>query len=55
MSFGLYNAPALFQSYIDKALQGLEDKLVAYLDNILIFGSILDELHEHTYHCLQRL
>ena len=55
MPFGLCNAPASFQSYVDRALQGLEDELVAYLDDILIFGSTLDELREHTYHCLQRL
>ena len=45
MPFRLYNTPALFQSYIDQALQGLEDELIAYLDNILIFGSTLEKLY----------
>ena len=51
MPFGLYNVPASFQSYVDQALQGLERELVAYLDNILIYGSTLNELQTCTRHC----
>jgi len=47
VSFGLCNAPTTFQSYIDQALQGLVDKeLVAYLDDILIYGDTLEEVQE---------
>ena len=45
MPFELCNTPALFQSYIDQALQGLEDELIAYLDKILILGSTLEKLY----------
>ena len=55
MPFGLCNTPASFQSYIDQALQGLEEELMAYLDDILIFGIILKELHTCTRCCLLRL
>jgi len=44
MPFGLCNTLASFQSYVDQALQGLERELVAYLNNILIYGLTLDEL-----------
>jgi len=40
---------------MDQALQGLEGKLVAYLDNILIYGSTLNELQTCTRHCFQCL
>ena len=55
MPFGLCNTPASFQSYIDQALQGLEEELIVYLDNILIFGITLKELHTCTRCCLLRL
>jgi len=52
MLFGLCNIPALFQSYIDRAVNGLEDELIVYLDNILIFRSLLEELHICIQKCL---
>ena len=55
MLFGLCNIPALFQSYIDRAVNGLEDELIVYLDNILIFRSLLEELHICIQKCLQCL
>ncbi|KKA21648.1 Transposon-encoded protein with TYA [Rasamsonia emersonii CBS 393.64] len=56
MPFGLCNAPATFQRYIDQALHGLiDEELIAYLDDILIYGSTLEEVQERTRHCLQRL
>lgn len=55
MPFGLCNAPATFQAYIDHAMQGLENELVVYLDDILIHAETLDELRTRTRHCLDRL
>ena len=56
MPFGLCNTPATFQSYIDQALEGLVDEeLVAYLDDILIYGDTLEEVQERTKRCLARL
>jgi hypothetical protein len=45
MLFGLINAPAQFQAYINKALVGLLDiTCIIYLDDVLIF---LDTEKEH--------
>jgi hypothetical protein len=56
MPFGLCNAPATFQRYIDQALHGLiDEELIAYLDDILIYGDTLEELQQRTRRCLQRL
>ena len=42
--FGLKNAPAAFQKYINQALSGLIDKIcLAYLDDILIYGKTFKE------------
>jgi len=49
---GLTNAPATFQAYINKALQGLvDDFCIVYLDDILIFSKTKEEHDQH----LQRL
>ena len=38
MLFGLFNAPATFQKYINKILaQKLDVFVIVYLDNILIY------------------
>jgi hypothetical protein len=45
MPFGLSNAPATFQAYINQALIGLVDvTCVVYLDDILIFS---EDLNHH--------
>ena len=44
MSFGLTNAPASFQQFINKVLgEYLDIYMIAYLNNILIFSDILKE------------
>ena len=56
MPFGLANAPATFQAYINKALAGLLDIfLVVYLDDILIFSRDEESHVEHVRTVLERL
>ena len=56
MPFGLANAPATFQAYINKALRGLIDvTCVVYLDDILIYSSDPAEHWRHVRQVLQRL
>ena len=44
MLFGLFNVPATFQAYINKALAGMVDVFyVVYFDDILIYSSSLKE------------
>ena len=44
MPFGLCNAPATFQRFMDATLAGLKWKnLIVYLDDIIIFSSSFDE------------
>ena len=53
MSFGLTNAPATFQNFINDVLRPYLDLFVtAYLDDILIF---LESLGEHKKHVCQVL
>ena len=48
MSFGLTNAPATFQAFIDKALgEFLDITYVVYLDDILIFSKDKPDHEEH--------
>src|SRR5438046_1827695 len=57
MPFGLCNAPATFQSYINDALREFLDEFcIAYLDDVLIYidGSLEDHIH-HVHQVLQRL
>lgn len=53
MPFGLANAPATFQSYINDVLRPLVDTIcVVYLDDILIYSR---DPAEHSYHVRQVL
>ena len=48
MPFGLANAPATFQAYMNETLEGLVDTIcVVYLDDILIYSS---KEEDHTHH-----
>ena len=56
MPFGLANAPATFQAYINKALRGLVDvTCVVYLDDILIYSNDPAEHWRHVRQVLERL
>ena len=56
MPFGLANAPAIFQSYIHKALSDLLDTCcIVYLNNILIYSCTEAEHIQHVQMVLGRL
>ena len=56
LPFGLSNAPATFQAYINQALIGLVDVIyVVYLDDILIFSENVEEHEEAVRKVLERL
>src|SRR5436190_14181896 len=54
--FGLTNAPATFQAYINRALHGLVDNFcIVYLDDILIFSRTEAEHLHHLKHVIKHL
>lgn len=56
MPFGLANAPATFQAFINRALEGLLDiSCVVYLDDILIYSGDPTEHEDHVREVLERL
>jgi len=56
LPFGLANAPATFQAYINLALAGyLDDFCVVYLDDILIYSKSEKEHRYHVSKVLERL
>ena len=56
MPFGLSNAPAAFQRFINEVLGDLlEVCTIGYLDDILIYSNSLDEHCGHVQEVLQRL
>ena len=57
MNFGLCNAPATFQTFMDKQFKDLiaTGHVVVYLDDILIFADNEAELEQLTHRVLQRL
>ncbi len=56
MPFGLSNAPAVFQWFINDILGDLLDVcVIGYLDNILIYSNSLDEHKDHVWDMLQWL
>ena len=56
MPFGLRNAPATFQSFINSVLRPyLEKFVILYLDDILIFSKNLEEHHDHVRQVLKKL
>ncbi|KAL0187931.1 hypothetical protein M9458_015030 [Cirrhinus mrigala] len=56
MPFGLSNAPAVFQAFVNDVLRDMVDQFIyVYLDDILIFSSPLQEHVQHVRRVLQRL
>ena len=55
MPFGLCNAPNVFMQLMDVVLEGLESFAVAYIDDILIFSTTLEEHWEHIATVFARL
>jgi len=57
ITFGLCNAPATFQTFMDTKLADLIDTghIVVYLDDILIFAHTITEVIKFTHMVLQRL
>lgn len=56
MPFGLMNAPGTFQAFVNDVLRDyLDDFVVVYLDDILIYSDTLEEHTEHVKRALQKL
>jgi len=56
MFFGLTNALAIFQAYINRALRGYVDVFyIVYLDDILVFSRLKEEHQEHLELVIERL
>ncbi|KAI1000788.1 hypothetical protein K3495_g7407 [Podosphaera aphanis] len=56
LPFGICSGPASFQAHINHALRGLLDQFcTAYMDDILIYSSSLEEHRRHVKTILQRL
>ncbi len=53
MAFGLSNAPAVFQQFINDVLGDLLDVCaIGYIDDILIYSNSLDEHKDHVWDVL---
>jgi transposase InsO family protein len=56
MPFGLVNAPATFQTFINEVLGDLVDTIcIVYLDDILIYSEKEEEHTQHVHRVLERL
>eukprot|EP00833_Pecoramyces_ruminatium_P012026 jgi/Orpsp1_1/1186058/evm.model.c7180000096669.1 len=56
MPFGLTNAPATFQAFINSVLRPyLDNFVILYLDDILVFSKDLEEHHKHVRMVLEKL
>lgn len=56
MPFGLCNAPASFQNYINHTLHDLLDKTcTAYLDDVLVYSANRRDHQKHIHEVVQQL
>ncbi len=56
MPFGLKNAPATFQHFINDVLSDyLDDFVISYIDDILIYSNSIEEHHNHVKMVLRKL
>src|SRR6266478_5278362 len=56
MPFGLSNAPAVFQRFINDVLEGLLDVCtIGYIDDILVYSDSLEEHKDHVWEVLRQL
>ena len=56
MPFGLVKAPRTFQRLMDRVIQGLEYEIaLAYIDDVIVFGSTLDLTMDRMIIVLERL
>ena len=54
MPMGLAAAPATFQRWMDEALRGLEDRVLVYLDDVLVHSKEKEQHEEDVKQVLQR-
>ena len=54
MPMGLSTAPASFQRWMERSLEGLEEKTLVYLDDVLVFSAEEQQHKEDVRQVLQR-
>ncbi|KAI0991812.1 hypothetical protein K3495_g16375, partial [Podosphaera aphanis] len=55
MPFGLANSPPTWQSFIDHIFRDVNEGIVSYVDDFLIYAQSKQELHQRTVNTLKRL